>query len=341
MVDLGLVFPEGRGVARWAERNAESPVPGRWPYGLDKLAAPDVTLTDQEVRQAPGLLARAYAGGLPLPAVRGPQFDVAVTWEESLAVAMRTRLRARRQACGVIWATDAVAAGAATPTVRATRTALRSMDVVWTLARPQIERVESWLGSGHPPVRYLPFGVDTDFYAPTSYPERPLVASIGGDRDRDPKTLYAAMELVQRARPGTRVVVGSKSSLPVPPGIERHDFIPHAEVRRLFARASVVAVATRPNWHVSGMTVALEAGSCARPVVTCATPGMEDYVRPGRTGELVPTRDPEAMAAAVIALLDDRSRAVRMGLAAREHVVAHHSTSVMCDHLRTIVLGDV
>lgn len=339
MVDVGVVFPEGRGVTRWAERHAAGPVPSRWPYGLDGLAGPGLTLTDREVPPASRLATRAYAGGLALPAFGDPKVDVAITWEESLAVAMRSRVRARRYACGVIWATDAVAAGGATPAVQAARTALRSMDALWTLARPQVEQVESWLGDGRPPVHYLPFGVDTDFYAPTAYPEPPLVTSIGGDRDRDPETLYTALELVLRARPDTRVVIGSKSPLPVPSGVERHEFIPHDEVRRLFARASVVAIATRPNWHVSGMTVALEAGACARPVVTCATPGMDDYVVPGETGELVPPRDPEAMAAAVLGLLDDHDRAARMGRAARDHVVAHHSTTVMCEALRAIALG--
>ena len=339
MVDVGVVFPEGRGVARWAERHAASPVPGRWPYGLDELAAPGLTLTDREVRPASRVTTQAYARGLAVPAFGDPRVDVAITWEESLAVAARSQVRARRHACGVIWATDAVAAGTATPALRAARTALRGMDVLWTLARPQVERVESWLGHGHPPVHHLPFGVDTEFYAPSAYPERPLVTSIGGDRDRDPGTLYAALELVLRARPDVRVIIGSKSPLPVPSGVERHEFIPHDEVRRLFARASVVAIATRPNWHVSGMTVALEAGACARPVVTCATPGMADYVLPGETGELVPPQDPEAMAAAVLGLLDDRDRAARMGRAARDHVVARHSTTVMCDALRTIALG--
>ena len=339
MVDVGVVFPAGRGVARWAERDAESPVPGHWPYGLDGLASPGLALTDREVRPASRLATQAYARGLPVPTFGGPRLDVALTWEESLAVALRSRVRARRHACGVIWATDAVAAGAATPAMHAARTALREMDALWTLARPQVERVESWLGDGHPPVHHLPFGVDTEFYAPSAYPRQPLVASIGGDRDRDPETLYAALELVLRARPDTRVVVGSKSPLPVPAGVERHEFIPHDEVRRLFGHASVVAVATRPNWHVSGMTVALEAGACARPVVTCATPGMDDYVVPSETGELVPPQDPEAMAAAVVGLLDDRARAERLGRSAREHVVANHSTSVMCAALRAIALG--
>ncbi|MFD6139349.1 glycosyltransferase family 4 protein [Promicromonospora sp. NPDC060271] len=339
MVDVGVVFPEGRGVARWAERHADSPVPSRWPYGLDGLAAPGLTLTDREVRPASRVATQAYARGLALPASGGPKLDVAIAWEESLAVAMRSQVRARRRVCGVIWATDAVAAGAVTPALRAARTALRNMDALWTLARPQVEEVESWLGKGHPPVHHLPFGVDTEFYAPSAYPERPLIASIGGDRDRDPETLYAALELVLRARPDVRVVVGSRSPLPVPSGVERHEFIPHDEVRRLFARASVVAIATRPNSHVSGMTVALEAGACARPVVTCATPGMDDYVLPGETGELVPAEYPEAMAAAMLGLLEDQDRAARMGLAAREHVVAHHSTHVMCEALRTIALG--
>jgi glycosyltransferase involved in cell wall biosynthesis len=110
-------------------------------------------------------------------------------------------------------------------------------------------------------------------------------------------------------------------------------------VRQLFARAQVVVLATRPNVHASGMTVALEAMSCGRPVVACATPGMDEYVVPGRTGHLVPTSDAVAMATQVLALLDDADAAATLGRQGREHVTAHHTTRTMCAALLDVVGG--
>ena len=62
------------------------------------------------------------------------------------------------------------------------------------------------------------FGVDSDFFSLAPYPERPLVVSVGGDRDRDPKTLFAALEHVQRARPEVEIIVQSRWESSAPPG---------------------------------------------------------------------------------------------------------------------------
>jgi glycosyltransferase involved in cell wall biosynthesis len=65
--------------------------------------------------------------------------------------------------------------------------------------------------------------------------------------------------------------------------------------------------------------VTLEAMLAAKPVITCTDSGGPlEFVRPGETGLIVePT--PEALAAAMDALWDDRQRAKRMGEAGRDH----------------------
>jgi glycosyltransferase involved in cell wall biosynthesis len=51
----------------------------------------------------------------------------------------------------------------------------------------------------------------------------------------------------------------------------------------------------------------------------------------GETGLLVPPQDPDALAKAIIALLTDRDKAQRMGLAARERVLAHFTLERMLE----------
>jgi glycosyltransferase involved in cell wall biosynthesis len=201
--------------------------------------------------------------------------------------------------------------------------------------------LRDWLGADGPPVEFLKFGIDETFYRLVpDVPDRPKVVSIGGDRDRDPATLFAALDLVLRARPEVECVVQSTSPLAPPPGVTKIDFIPHAQARDLYASASLVAVATRPNLHASGMTVGLEAMAVGRPVVACATPGMDDYVDDGRTGLLVPPQDPQRMAAAIIDLLEDRERAAGMGRAARQWVEADLTTTAMCRRLLGLLAGE-
>jgi len=57
------------------------------------------------------------------------------------------------------------------------------------------------------------------------------------------------------------------------------------------------------------------------PVVATAHGGPLDIVEDGRTGDLVPPRDPATMARAIIDLLRDPARCTRMGAHARERVL--------------------
>lgn len=67
--------------------------------------------------------------------------------------------------------------------------------------------------------------------------------------------------------------------------------------------------------------VLLEAGAAGVARVAARVGGVPDIVRHGETGLLVPPRDAEAVAQAVVALAHDPARRKRLGEAARAHVV--------------------
>lgn len=64
----------------------------------------------------------------------------------------------------------------------------------------------------------------------------------------------------------------------------------------------------------------LEALALARPVVATCVGGIPEAILDGETGLLVPAGDPDAMAAAVLRLLDDRELARRLGAAGQKLV---------------------
>lgn len=66
--------------------------------------------------------------------------------------------------------------------------------------------------------------------------------------------------------------------------------------------------------------VVLEAMASGLPVLATEVGGNPELLDAGRTGELVPSRDPEAMANAIVALAADPTRAERLGRAARAEV---------------------
>ncbi|WP_430791680.1 glycosyltransferase family 4 protein [Actinoplanes sp. G11-F43] len=164
-----------------------------------------------------------------------------------------------------------------------------------------------------------------------------LVVSAGNDRHRDHGTLLAALAEARRKEPGLRLELATRQVVDVPPewGV-RHSELSHPRMRDLYRRGAVTVVALRPNLHVSGISVTLEAMACGRPVVVTDTPGMRDYVTHGETGLLVPAGDGQALAAAVAELLADPDRAREMGAAARRDVERRFSTHVQAGHLAGI-----
>jgi glycosyltransferase involved in cell wall biosynthesis len=67
--------------------------------------------------------------------------------------------------------------------------------------------------------------------------------------------------------------------------------------------------------------VALEAMERARPVIAAAIGGLEDLVREGETGLLVPPGEAEPLAQAMLQLASDPARAAAMGLEARRRAL--------------------
>ncbi len=86
------------------------------------------------------------------------------------------------------------------------------------------------------------------------------------------------------------------------------------DVRDLMHAADAVVC---DPWYEPFGIVPLEAAACGRPVVGAAVGGLLDSVVDGRTGLLVPPRDPGALAAALRRLADDPAFAERLGSAAR------------------------
>ncbi|HYI61430.1 MAG TPA: glycosyltransferase [Acidimicrobiales bacterium] len=95
---------------------------------------------------------------------------------------------------------------------------------------------------------------------------------------------------------------------------------PHHELSTLYRAADVVVAPSRSE---SFGLVALEAAACGRPVVAAEVGGLATLVDHGRTGLLVPSRDPGAWAAALDAVLGDRSAAEAMGRAGARRAAAY------------------
>jgi glycosyltransferase involved in cell wall biosynthesis len=90
------------------------------------------------------------------------------------------------------------------------------------------------------------------------------------------------------------------------------------DVRPIIAHCHVFVL---PSFYREGIPrTILEAMAMGRPVITCDAPGCRETVAEGENGYLVPTRDVPALAAAMRRFIEEPSRIMQMGQAARQLV---------------------
>jgi len=95
----------------------------------------------------------------------------------------------------------------------------------------------------------------------------------------------------------------------------RHTIQPNSpELLQLFAEADLFVFPTQGDCLPLAVMEALAAGL---PVITTTTGALPEAVRHGQTGWIVPPEDPVALAEALVALIDDRTLRLEMGVCAR------------------------
>lgn len=339
MADIHVYLHHSVDVDHWTRRHVLGEVPDRTPYGLGRLADHGHSLAFERSRPrklldyVQALTSRARTEG-----------RVAVSWDEFTAIQMAAREPRAFLCTGVIWATDMLSVRV--PTTRAKimylRHVLRRFDLVWCLSEAQVGPLSDWLGRGGPQVRYLPFGIDPEFFQPqvrSKQPVAPVLLSFGQDLDRDPETLLEALAIVIAERPEMQALVQVPDHVVLPHGVRRLPKVSHAELRERIASATAVVIATRPNLHVSGMTASLEAMAMGTPAVLTQTPGSEKY-KPAWLN--LPEHHPGDARGLATAILAATSLPA-LGHKFRDYVLDSHTTeemvaslSEMIDHTRSL-----
>lgn len=102
------------------------------------------------------------------------------------------------------------------------------------------------------------------------------------------------------------------------------------------AVTAALDVAVLPSYREAQGLSILEAMALSRPVVASAVGGIPEMVDHGRTGLLVPPRDPEALAASIVRLLTDHPYADTLARAGHDLVYEHFCVELMVRAVETI-----
>lgn len=330
----------------WARSEGTASAPGgTLPYGLDRLEA-DFALSWSDAqrrglwgrrapravggairRAAPGLqgsLGAAYASRLQGGA------DVALSIFENAGLGYARAQTLRRGALRmphvmmVCWLAEQIRSMSKSQ-VRSVRRSVQSVSMLTVFSRNQIPVLAEALDLPSERIRFIPFGVDTEYYGyredHRARVEGVRIVAVGGDSERDYATLVRAMESV--SAPLTLVCYPRNiEGLRMPGNVEVLSGIPHEQYRQLLRDADIVVTPTRGPEYPSGQSVVLEAMATGCATVTTDSAAMRDYVDDGRNGLLVPAGDADAMADALNGLISDRGRRDALGSTAARVVQA-------------------
>ena len=179
-------------------------------------------------------------------------------------------------------------------------------------------------------------GVDVERFAPPTGRERialgvppdvPVVGTVGRlDPVKDHATLVAAFRRVREAVPTAMLVIIGEGQMraELEASVERYGL--QGSVMLLGERFDVASLLPGLDVFVlssinEGLSLALlEAMACARPVVITDVGAAATVIGGTGAGILVPSKDPDALAAAVTRVLRDTSDAAHMGARARRLV---------------------
>lgn len=189
------------------------------------------------------------------------------------------------------------------------RAMLKDVDFVLS---PSSHVTRSFLERGFKPEQILRnvYPVNLDCFRPTSEPgpaNRPLTIISTGAPSLRKGTPYlleafriirrtlpdARLLLTDSVHPSLRPLLGRWNDLP----IEWAPPLPHAQLADRLRSADVFVL---PSLEEGLARTALEAMACGLPVVLTPNTGASDLMQPGEQGEIVPLRDPPAIAEAVL-----------------------------------------
>jgi glycosyltransferase involved in cell wall biosynthesis len=189
-------------------------------------------------------------------------------------------------------------------------------------------------------------GIDLVQFACTGPAENgPVVTVARLSPEKDLATLVHAAALVARVRPSFRLeVAGDGICMPelrrltAELGLEKHVRW-HGAVRDVPALLGRAALFVLPSVEEGISLALLEAMARGLPTVATRVGGNPEVVVDGETGLLVPARDPEALARALLRLLDDPETRLRLGAAGRQRVEMQFDVRRMVAAYETLYLA--
>ncbi len=201
-------------------------------------------------------------------------------------------------------------------------------------------------------IAVIPNGIDLDLFDPSRFARTPAlpedsitIGSVGRlGIQKGHSILLDAASAILASFPRLRIeIVGEgplrgnleaqARRLGIEDRLHLRGSVPHDEMPAILSGWDLLVMPSR--WEGFGIAAA-EAMAMERAVVASAVEGMAELIQDGVSGALVPPNQPDALAGAVIRLLDDDDRRRSIGRAGRRRVREHYSIGAAAARLEQL-----
>ena len=222
---------------------------------------------------------------------------------------------------------------------------VKSADRVIAISKACAEELRTFYGTKN--LEIINNAVDSNFF-------RPLNRKV----DKDPYVLYCGrlsaekglIDLIKGAQyvitkyPDIKFVIAGSgplerrlkklvSQLNIEVNFYFTGAINHNTLLKLYQNATIFAL---PSYREGLPTTLLEAMSCGIPVVATSIPGISDVITDHKMGLLVPPRNPEKLANAILKLLSDSKLRVELGVNARNQVEKNYDWNIITNKIEQV-----
>lgn len=191
-------------------------------------------------------------------------------------------------------------------------------------------------------IEVIPNGVDVEIFKPKDLPRWRNTLFFLSVLDEFHKYkglnyLLNALKKVKRVIPDVKLIVGGKGTLleyygdmvsdyDLKDNVEFHGFIPEDKIVEYYARSSVFVLPSISSLQEGFGIVVLEAMACQTPVISTEIVGVAEDVKSSNSGIIVPPKDSDELADAIIKILMDENPE-KMGINGRKLVKDRYTWS--------------
>lgn len=173
---------------------------------------------------------------------------------------------------------------------------------------------------------FCPFGVDQNYFRPTSIKEEDFILSVGADRQRDWKTLIDSAEHFKLPL----VIVSSKGALDtykVDKGITIFEDLPIEKLKELMSKAKIIVITLKQTSYFTGQTTFFQAMSMGKPVIITKIYPFIDYpdIKNNVNCVLIKPLDKNGLIASVNDLIASEKLRVNIGKNARKFILSNYT----------------